>query len=576
MSLAWPLALALAAVSAMAMLRIGRRRPGIVLLQPVIAALLYFTLLPPASEQRAGTLVIATADTTARQLAEHRGEGPQLALPEAPALPDVEAVPDLATALRRHPDLAKLRVLGAGLGARDREAVGSRALAFDASPLPAGLVALSVPSAVTVGSRWTVSGRVQAMPGAKLELHDPSGRLLLAAAPDAHGNFSLQAVALTQGRVEYRLDLLALGKLRETLALPMQVQAGRRAKIWLLSGGPGPELKYLQRWALDAGLDLRSQASLGGGLHVGDTLPPFDAQALSALDLLVIDERAWRELGPARRRLLREAVDQGLGLLLRITGPMSAAERAELRESGFILGNDEGPLELALDDTAAPLLLRQPLSARAMDGLPLLRDARGHELGLWRAQGRGRIGLWWLGESYRLVLAGQSARYSRLWSEAFTTLARADAGAAPTLATPDPRPQQRAVICGVSAGASVRGPDGREDALLPDPNSTAGDCAAWWPALAGWQQIRSGDARLEVYVRADKELPGVLAQSLRDETARLVSPGRASASLNQSVPGPRWPWVLACLLASALGWALERKRRSAPPRSRTHLGRDEA
>jgi hypothetical protein len=194
----------------------------------------------------------------------------------------------------------------------------------------------------------------------------------------------------------------------------------------------------------------------------------------------------------------------------------------------------------------------------------LLRDSRGHDLGLWRAQGRGRFGLWWLGESYRLVLAGQSARYGRLWSEAFATLARADASAAPTLAGADPRPQQRAVVCGVSANTSVTGPDGRRDILVPDPNTGAGDCAAWWPALAGWHQIRSGAAQLAVYARAEKELPGVLAQALHDETARLVSPGRASATLNQPVPGVRWPWFLAFLLAGALSWGLERRPAPAP------------
>jgi hypothetical protein len=402
---------------------------------------------------------------------------------------------------------------------------------------------------------------VQGLPNAKVELHDPSGRLLIAAAPDAKGRFALSALAQTEGRLDYRLDVMADGKLRERIALPMQVRPGRRARVWFLSGAPGPELKYLQRWALDAGLEVRSQASLGGGLHAGDSLPALDAQSLSSVDLLLLDERAWRDLGPARRRLLRSAVDQGLGLMLRIAGPISAAERVELRETGFSVSNDEGSLELTLDDTPGTALLRQPLAVAASDGLPLLRDARGRVLGLWRAQGRGRIGLWWLGESYRLVLAGESARYGRLWSQAFATLARADAGAAPTLATSDPRPQQRAVICGVSAGASARGPDGRSDPLLPDPNTGIGDCAAWWPAQAGWQQIRSGDATLDVHVRGDKELPALLAQSLHDETAGLVSPGRASAAIHQSVPGPRWPWCLAWLLVSALGWALERRGR---------------
>lgn len=551
--------LTLAVISALAMWRIGTRRPLLLLLQPVAAALLYFTLLPPAVERRAGTLVIATAGTTAQQLAAHRKDGPVLALPEAPPLPEVEPVPDLATALRRYPALARVQVLGAGLAARDRDAVGARALAFEAATPPQGLVELSAPGSVTVGSRWTVSGRVQGPSQARVELRDPSARLVMAATPDPQGRFALSATASTAGRMSYRLDLIGRAGAVEKLQLPMQVRPGRQAQVWLLSGAPNPESKYLQRWALDAGLQVRSQASLGGGLFVGDALP-MDAQSLSRLDLLVLDERAWRDLAPARRRLLREAVDQGLGLMLRVTGPLGAAERAELRELGFAISNDAGPSEVSLGD--GPSLLRQPLRATASDGLPLLGDARGRALGLWRAQGRGRFGLWWLGETYRLVLAGRDADYGRVWSEVFATLARPDAAPSPTLATPDPRPQQRAIVCGLAASASVDDSAGHSERLLPDPAAGAGDCAAWWPAHAGWHHIQSGDAVLDVHVRAQDEAKGLAAQALREDTAALVSPGPISARLTQSLPGPRWPWFLAWLLVSALGWALERSRRN--------------
>lgn len=555
------LILALLAITALAMWRIGRQRPLLLLLQPAAALLLCLAVFPPATEQRAGTLVIATADTRTAQVAAHRSEGRVLALPEAPPLPDVEAVPDLATALRRYPGLARVQVLGAGLTARDREAVAARALAFDAAPLPAGLVELSAPSRVVVGSGWTVSGRVQSLAKARVELRDPGGRLLTASDVDANGRFSLAGVAPSRGRMSYSLDLRIGKTLRERIELPMQVQSGRRASVWLLAGGPGPEMKYLQRWALDAGLDVRSQASLGAGLRAGDSLPALDTANLAKLDLLVLDERAWRGLGDAGRRAVREAVDQGLGLMLRITGPISQAERKEWSQSGFLIADEDGPLEVSLDGIPVPTLLRQPLRASADDAVPLLLDARGRSLGLWRAQGRGRIGLWWLGESYRLSLAGQQASYAGLWSEAFGTLARADAAALPYLWGGDPRPQQRAVVCGLAAPAFVTDSSGHRERLLPDPSSGAGDCAAWWPARAGWHRIGSEASALDIYVRATDEAKGLQAQELREQTQRLVSPGNSTSEERQAVPGPRWPWFLAWLLVSALGWALERRFR---------------
>ena len=49
---------------------------------------------------------------------------PRVALPEAAASDGSERVPDLGTALRRHPDVRTLHVVGDGLEARDRDALG--------------------------------------------------------------------------------------------------------------------------------------------------------------------------------------------------------------------------------------------------------------------------------------------------------------------------------------------------------------------------------------------------------------------------------------------------------------------
>lgn len=567
MSAAMIVAIALALAAALAMVRIGRRRPGLLALQPAIALALYFTLFPPPVATRAGALVLATADTTAAQVGAWRGQAIVLALPEAPPLADVARVPDLATALRRYPAQAQLRVLGAGLVARDRDATRGRALAFD-PPAPArGLVELHAPQTVTVGAQWRVTGRIQALPDARLELLDPSGRAIARARADRDGRFELPGVAVVEGRMAYTLVLRdARARRLERVALPLQVRAGTASRVWLLAGGPNPELKYLRRWAKDAGARPHVQASLGGGLRLGDRPLPFDAATLRGFDLVVLDERAWRELGPSRRAILREAVASGLGLLLRLTGPLSAAERGELRALGFELAADAGATSVRLDAGDGPVLTRQALRVRAADGVPLLRDAGGTPLALWRGHGAGRIGLWWLGDSFRLVLAGQPATHGRIWSEALATLGRATGKPAPTLDSEDPRPQQRLVVCGVPAGASMLAPDGERSDLLVDPGSGSRRCAAYWPRRPGWHRVEGATAPLEVLVRGVGELPGVRAQDLRDQTLRLATPATDAAQARDSAPGRRWPWFLAWLLASALGWWLERRGRRGETR----------
>ena len=563
MNLPTLVAIGLAAAVLLAAVRIGMRRPLLLALQCVAAALLYLTLFPPTVERDAGSIVIATAGTTPAMLAEQGRTATVLALPESPQLVDVERIPDLATALRRHPANASLRIVGAGLGPRDIEAARGRALTFKAVALPRGFVETSAPGQVTVGTRWIVSGAISGLPAARIELIDPAGNIVDSAGTDASGQFHLTAIAPVPGRMRYQLRLRdAKAQLVETLALPLQAVPGSQPRVLLLAGGPGPELKYLRRWALDAGVQLRTQANLGGGLQLGDAPIAFTAANLQGLDLVVLDERAWRDLGESRRGVLREAMANGLGVLLRITGPFSASERAQLRGLGFAVTTDTAPTTVLMakagDDP--PALSRQPLRVASNDAQPLLSDASGQPLAMWRNIGRGRLGLWWLGDSFRLVTSGHAALHGRAWSASFSTLARATASQVPTLVTDDPRVQQRVVLCGLQADASVVDASGGAERLSIDPGTFARRCAAYWPSSPGWHRVRSGGATMDWIVRSGDDAPGVRARTLREATMRLVSAtAGATERMKTTSRGPRLPWFVAWLLASAMGWWLERR-----------------
>src|SRR5262245_6640158 len=85
----------------------------LLLLQATSGFLLYRTLVPPTTALRRETLVVATDHAPASLV--HSSNERLVALPEAGTIAAAEAVPDLATALRRHPATARLRIVGAGL-----------------------------------------------------------------------------------------------------------------------------------------------------------------------------------------------------------------------------------------------------------------------------------------------------------------------------------------------------------------------------------------------------------------------------------------------------------------------------
>ncbi|MGO4780014.1 hypothetical protein AB4084_31535, partial [Lysobacter sp. 2RAB21] len=120
----------------------------------------------------------------------------------------------------------------------------------------------------------------------------------------------------------------------EQVDVPVAIEARPAPKLLLLAGAPGPELKYLRRWAADAGLKPHTQISVGAGLQLGDAPLSLNAATLAGFDLLVLDERAWESLGETQRNAVIAAARGGLGVLLRVGGPLSPRTRAQLRELG--------------------------------------------------------------------------------------------------------------------------------------------------------------------------------------------------------------------------------------------------
>lgn len=596
-------ALALGAIAAVAMVRMALtatrrgdrpwRRGLLVAGQAALAALLWSVLAPPAQPGRPVTLALLTEGAEAAAV-ESAPDTMLLALPGAPDVDGAMPVPDLGTALRRHPGAALVRVHGLGLAARDRDAAQCVPLAFAPAPLPATLVALSLPDAAVRGRRFSVHGRIIGHAGGTVDLLDPAGVRIDRAALDDAGAFVLAGVAGPAGRADYRLQWRraepgmdaastpadASPPVAEGLALPLRVVEGAPLRVLVIAGGANPELKYLRRWALDAGLALSTQLRLGGGVLLGDDRQPLTLARLAELDLVVLDERAWRTLGRAGQATLREAVRDGLGLLLRLTADPTDAERRELADWGFTVTPVDVPRSLRLPGTeradptlpgaddaevratdAAPLLSRRPLALAAADGRPLLTSEAGDALALWRPEGRGRVALWTLSDSFQLALAGRQAAYGSLWSATVGELARARAGAA----LPVPARAwvgERSALCGLGEDTVLLDPAGDPLALVRDPATGERACAAFWPTRPGWHLRRDGEREHAFLVRDPAEAPGLHAADRQDATRALVEAAPADAQATpQPVPGPRWPWALAWLLLAGGLWWLERSRR---------------
>jgi len=573
MNLATLAILALVLAAAVGVVRSGRDgqrwRALRVALQLVAALLLGLCLFPPTTHERyaAGELVVLTPRATPAQLAATPPGTEVVALPGVDAARTVERVPDLGTALRHHPDVRRLRVVGGGLPVRDRDAARGLDVQFDAAPLPRGLVELDAPRVVRAGNAWRIAGRVEGAPAARVTLRDPSAAVVASATTDEQGRFTLDAFAKGEGTAMFALGIGAAdGTPVDEVAVPLVVDAGVPLRVLLLAGAPDAELKYLRRWAVDAGVALDSRVGLSEGVALNEGASLVDAPTLAKTDVAIVDERAWAALSPTQTDALRDAVDNGLGLLLRVTSMPPPAVADDWAALGFRLRvTDAAPKPLALDHAlglAAGRLAftRAPLDVQAQDAAPLLRADDGAVLASWRAQGQGRVAVWTLADAFRLRLTGESARHASLWSGTLATLARAR-GAAQPIIDADARVDRRMALCGIDADASVEPPRG--DAVPLDVvGHAARRCAAYWPAVAGWHALLSNGTRWPFHVRAPDE---ALALAAADNAAatRTLADARAAgavAAASRDVAWPRWPFFLAWLAVVALLWTLERAR----------------
>ena len=568
-----------------------RRLPSLILLQALAAALLYFTLQPPTRNAEAGRLVVLTANASTAGIPP---SATVVALPEADAPSGTPRAPDLATALRQQPGSSTLTLVGDGLAARDRDTALPAHVTLQPAPSPRGWVDLQPPAITAPGGLFAVSARAQGVANARAELLDPAGVVVDRAPLDAQGNVRLQGSARDAGRSEFTLRLLnAQQHTVDSVPVPLQTVAQPAPRVLMLAAAPGPEWKYLRRWATDTGLTVQMQASAGGGVMLGDAPVALTAARLAATDVLVLDERSVTALGTSQRSLIQQALRDGLGVLVRSSGPLSDGARQTLRSWGLAVsgGTRAAPLTLPADPESALLQARRgparpagdstayidEANAASHSSVPpaleqfdastagaevLLQNAKGQPVGGWRSVGRGRVAVLPISDSYRLVLAGRDDRYAELWSSVFAQVARAlpAAVAARVEATP-PWSGERMSICQVTDGAQMIDPQGGKVTLQIDPASGRQRCAGYWPTAAGWHQLQQGEAAQAFYVFDPAGAASLRRQQVRQTTAQRITLGSAAPSGSPApVPGPRWPWLLAFVAVAGLLWWLERRR----------------
>lgn len=557
--------------------------------------LLWLTLFPPRLPIGGETLLVATAETSLRARA---GAGERLvALPEAPVLAAAERVPDLATALRRHGAVQRIRILGRGLPARDRDSAAGLPAAFTPMARPRGLIRLEPPADTPAGAVFALAGEAAGLAGGSAELLDPVGRRVDVRAIGDDGSFTLGGTARAPGLAQFTLRLRGRDKgIVSDTPVPLRTLAEPAPLRALLVGAPSPEAKYLRRWAEDAGIALQSRLDAGGGIDLGGDAVRLDPASLRAVDVVIIDDVSLAALGSAGRAGLAQAVAGGLGLVVRMTAPATAAARNTWRALGLATegGSDIAPVALAplAPDADALAVLRGPGSPdvpadvnavddpapdlgrwdirTGADVVAAVTDADGGMIAGWQQRGQGRVAVWTVANSFALVLNGQADRYQQWWSDTLSAVARPASQFRPDVPALV-RAGERMAICALAGPARVIAPDGAEAVLAIDPAAGSRSCAAYWPLVPGMHRVVAPAGTREqtfaMLVLPETALAAIRARETGEATSLWAAAQTAPAAAAATTPerrGPAWLWLLGWLVVSGALWFGERALRTKP------------
>ena len=571
--------------------RAGRwRLAALLALQPVAGVLLYCTVFPPAGTgTTTGALVIATSG--APRFVPTAPDERLIALPEASAkvggVVGAERLPDLGTALRRYPAVGALRIVGSGLEPRDRQETAGRAVRFEPPREPRGLIALQPPGPIAAGARFAVTARAGGLAGGSAELRDPALRVVDTQPIGPTGDITLSGTARAAGTALFNVILRDESRaLVEQASVPVWVAAPASppARVLILAGAPGPEVKYLRRWATDAGLAPQVRVGVGGGASLTDTPsaatpPALTNAALAKIDAAILDDRTWDGLGAAGRQGVAAAVRGGMGLVVRITGPvppgwqvlgLTAAGTADIAPvtlradapSDEALaarrgpGTRDSPAAVAGARDTVPVLTRQAVTVAG--GIPILRDIRGTVLAASRSRGRGKVALISLQDSFALVTSGHGDAHAELWSQLVSEVARRQTSPLAQIDSPA-FAGQRTRICGAGS-TTVIDSNGGAHRVLVDPATFAAGCAGYWPVASGWNHL-PGPTAQSFYVYPAAALPNIRALDRREGTQILVGNGNgARTAKTDDSQGPPGPWFIGWVMVCCLLWWLERVR----------------
>jgi hypothetical protein len=264
---------------------------------------------------------------------------------------------------------------------------------------------------------------------------------------------------------------------------------------------------------------------------------------LAGLDLIILDDASLRDLSGAERVLLRNAIRDGLGVLV-------WASEGELPGqapfTAFRLSVTPGPEErrLVLRWTGSPAdpppLTFPALSvANVPEVRPLVEAGRDGTVAAFTPFGLGGVTVAVAGNAFEWVLAGRAPVHASYWSHLLTATARRrEASEQWRVATPLPVPDAPVTLQLASANPQL--PELLVDSTTVYPQRATAGLGGWestfWPRREGWHAATTtAGAPFRWYVFNRSDWPGLRSRHRYHATRAYLAAGNPATSADAKV-----------------------------------------
>ena len=411
-----------------------------------VIAVAYFTLLivpikyETHLQQNANEIVLLTNGTNPDSISKIKGKKYILGSANTAELKNIKAVPvaDLSYFLKANPTFQKLNIYGYGLTDSELKDAAGHEISFHPSAKSTGIISVNWQAKLKATNDLLVQGTYQ-------NAGNKSVKLLLKGLgfsidsliinPQSTVPFSFKNKPKQNGKAVYQLITLQGNDTISKEPVPFLVEDQTPMKVLILASFPDFEYKFLKKWLFDNQYPLAFRSQISKNKYSSDflnmdslSLNRVNSAALKRFDVLIIDEEELASISVEERASIDQAVNNGMGLLIRISNAKSATALSGRISRYETPAPKEKTLSLNIkneDFKLTKLPFEQTLFLKAsITDQPLITDNTNKILVSSRINGSGKIIISSLSATYNWLLSGNKADYASYWASLISKTAR--------------------------------------------------------------------------------------------------------------------------------------------------------